>query len=59
MWKVTRGANHRPIDANSTRPTVTIAQKAVSASDAWVRVAPTSDVMSSWAQLPFMVSQIP
>ena len=59
MWNVTRADNQRPIDANSTRPAVTIAQNAVRASDAWVVVAPSSDVMSSWDQLPFMVSQMP
>jgi len=38
---------------------VTIAQKAVSAIDASVTDAPCSVVMSSWDQLPFIVSQIP
>ncbi len=39
--------------------TVTIAQKAVSARAAAVVEAPSSLVMSSWAQLPFRVSQTP
>ncbi len=38
MWYATRAGTQRPTAANSTRPTVTIAQNAVSASDAWVAV---------------------
>ena len=41
------------------RPTVTIAQNVVSAIDACVVEAPTSLVMYSVAQLPFVVSTIP
>ena len=51
--------NQRWIEANSTRPTVTIPQNAVSASAAAVVEAPSSLVMSSWDQLPFIVSQMP
>ena len=47
------------LSTNSTRPTVTIAQKAVSAIDASVAEAPCSVVMSSCDQLPFIVSQMP
>src|SRR5215469_18920790 len=45
--------------ANKTRPMVTIPQKIASAIDACVAVAPTRVVMSSWDQLPFIVSQMP
>ena len=45
--------------AKKILPTVTIPQKAVSASDASVVVAPSSLVMSSCDQLPLTVSQMP
>ena len=51
--------NRRWIAANSTRPTVTIAQNVVRAMAATVVEAPSSLVMSSWDQLPFIVSQMP
>ncbi len=51
--------NHRWIEAKTTRPMVTMAQKVVSASEATVVDAPSSVVMSSWDQLPFTVSQMP
>ena len=58
-WYARRVGNDRWISANRMRPTVTIAQNAVRAREAWVAVAPTFFVMSTWAQLPFMVSQMP
>jgi hypothetical protein len=58
-WYVRREGNRRWIAANTTLPTVTIPQNAVSARDAAVADAPTSVVMSSWAQLPLTVSQTP
>jgi hypothetical protein len=51
--------SHRWTRANRTRPAMTMAQKVVRASAAWVVDAPSCLVMSSWAQLPFMVSQMP
>ena len=56
---MTRSGSHRPMAPNSTRPTVTMAQNAASASEAWVADAPSRVVMSSWDQLPFIVSQMP
>src|SRR6202034_4953647 len=58
MWYVARLGSQRWIAANSTRPAVTTAQNAVSATAAVVDATP-SEVMSSWDQLPFMVSQNP
>src|ERR1700735_543729 len=58
MWYVARLGSQRWIAANSTRPAVTTAQNAVSATAAVVDTTP-SEVMSSWDQLPFMVSQNP
>ena len=55
----TRAGSQRTMAANSTRPTVTMAQNAVSASAAWVVDAPSCEVISCCDQLPFMVSQIP
>ena len=49
----------RSIAANTTRPSVTIAQNTVSASDAIAVEAPTLPVMYSVAQLPLVVSTIP
>jgi len=45
--------------ARSTRPTVAMPQHALRASRACVTEAPSSLVMSGWAQLPLTVSQIP
>ena len=56
--KTVRGGIQRPIAAKSRRPTVTMAQKAVRASAAWVVEAP-SEAISCSDQLPFMVSQMP
>ena len=53
-----RVGNRRWTAAKNTRPSVTLAQNAVSASDAIVVDAPSS-FMSSEAQFPFIVSQIP
>jgi hypothetical protein len=58
-WYVRWVGNHRWIEANSTRPTVTIAQNVVRATAAVVVEAPSSVVMSSCDQLPFIVSQMP
>jgi len=58
QWKVTRVGSHRCTAANSTRPAVTTAQNAVSAIEAADAFMP-SEVMSSWDQLPFIVSQKP
>src|SRR5580658_9776012 len=58
MWYVARLGSQRWIAANRTRPAVTTAQNAVSATAAVVDATP-SEVMSSWDQLPFMVSQNP
>jgi len=55
---MTRAGSHRPTAANSTRPAVTMAQNAASASEAWVADAPRPVVISSWDQLPFIVSQM-
>ena len=57
-WYATRLGTHRWITAISTRPTVTKAQKPVSASEAVAGLTP-SDVSLSWDQFPFSVSQIP
>ena len=54
-----RGGSQRSIAAKSTRPTVTIAQNAVRATRRRVVEAPSSLVMSSCDQLPFIVSQMP
>ena len=56
---MTRSGSRPPMPANSTRPTVTIAQNAASANEAWVAEAPRRVVMSSCDQLPFIVSQSP
>ena len=53
------GGTARCTAANSTRPTVTMPQKTVSATDAAVAEAPIWRVISIWAQLPFMVSHTP
>src|SRR6185503_16428650 len=58
-WYVRDSGKLRSIAANRTRPTVTIAQNVVSATDAIVAVAPTVPVMYSVAQFPFMVSTTP
>ena len=55
---VTRVGIQRCRAANPTRPMVTLAQNAVSASEACVVDAPMS-FMSSDAQFPFIVSQMP
>ena len=59
MRYVVRGGSQFWTAAKTTRPTVTIAQKAVSAIAAMVVEAPSSLVMSSCDQLPFTVSQTP
>src|SRR5690242_17919233 len=58
-WYVLRVGNQRWSQAKSTRPTVTIAQNAVRANAATVVDAPISPVISSWDQLPFIVSHSP
>jgi hypothetical protein len=55
---VRRVGSQRWIAAKSTRPIVTEPQKAVSAREAIVVDAPSAFI-SSVAQLPFIVSQIP
>jgi hypothetical protein len=56
---VTLVGSHRSMRANRTRPAVTIAQKVVRASEASVADAASCPVISSCAQLPFIVSQMP
>src|SRR5215831_19312103 len=51
--------NHRWTRAKRTRPAVTVAQNAVSASDASVAEAPRCVLMYVSDQLPFIVSQTP
>ncbi len=58
-WYVSLGGKTRWTAAKKTRPTVTIAQNAVSARAACVVDAPSSLVMSSCDQLPLTVSQMP
>ena len=58
-WYVTRAGSRRWTAAKMTRPSVTIAQKAVRANAAAVCDAPSSLVRSSCAQLPLSVSQTP